>query len=233
METTTPFDLNQAILKWRDGLAQSPAIRGENLDELEVHLRDSVATLRARDLSADEAFLIATKRVGNGAVLGKEFGKVNAANVWVERCLWVLIAMQIFEGVSRFASVVGLFITQLASWIPTVFFPDCHGLKMGDLYRSVAFIVLPSFIIMLLLLLFWRLLNSPQSNLLEKIEALLCKPYNLAVGLLAFNLAIEIISGLTAKFIFADVVTPAWLWFRSFPLSLFYSVALFFLAQRR
>ena len=50
METTsTPFDLNQAIQQWRDGLAQSPAIRGENLDELEVHLRDSVATLQARD----------------------------------------------------------------------------------------------------------------------------------------------------------------------------------------
>ncbi len=93
METTTPFDLNRAISHWRDELAQSSAFRAENLDELEAHLRDSVATLQGRELSPEEAFLIATKRVGSGALLGKEFGKVNSANVWVERCLWALIMM--------------------------------------------------------------------------------------------------------------------------------------------
>ena len=51
METTTSFDLNRAIQSWRENLAQSPAFRGENLNELESHLRDSVATWQARGLS--------------------------------------------------------------------------------------------------------------------------------------------------------------------------------------
>src|SRR5579864_713458 len=101
METTTSFDLNHAIQQWRAELAQSSAFRGENLDELETHLRDSVTALQTRDLSAEEAFLVATKRVGTGAVLVKEFGKVNAVNIWVERSLWALIAMQLWNLISH------------------------------------------------------------------------------------------------------------------------------------
>ena len=82
METTTPIDLNRAIQHWRENLAQSPAIRGDNLNELESHLRDSIATLQKSGLSAEEAFLVATKRVGNGATLGVEFDPDAA---WNER----------------------------------------------------------------------------------------------------------------------------------------------------
>ena len=62
METTTPFDLNRAIRHWRENLTQTPALRSENLDELEAHLRDSVATLQLRSLSVEEAFSIGVRR---------------------------------------------------------------------------------------------------------------------------------------------------------------------------
>ena len=45
MENQTAFDLNQAIQRWRENLANSPAFRSENLNELESHLRDSISTL--------------------------------------------------------------------------------------------------------------------------------------------------------------------------------------------
>jgi len=94
--TTGPFDLNQAIQQWRESLNQSPAFRRENLDELESHLRDSIANLGQRGLAADEAFLIATRRVGSGTALGAEFGKINAHEIWLNRALWMLIGTQVF-----------------------------------------------------------------------------------------------------------------------------------------
>ena len=96
METTTPFDLNRAIQLWRESLEQSPAFRRENLDELETHLRDSVAVLQQRGLSEEEAFLVATRRAGSGAILGAEFGKLNARNIWLDRVLWMLVGNMFF-----------------------------------------------------------------------------------------------------------------------------------------
>src|SRR5262245_55051661 len=70
METTTSFNLNHAIQRWRENLCQSPAFCSENLDELEVHLRDSVMCLQSRGLSEDEAFLVAVRRLGQADALG-------------------------------------------------------------------------------------------------------------------------------------------------------------------
>jgi hypothetical protein len=96
MEKTTPFDLNHAIKRWRETLAQSPAFRSENLDELETHLRDSVVDLQSRGLSPGEAFVIATKRVGNNEALEREFGRVNGKSVWLDRVLWMLIGIKVW-----------------------------------------------------------------------------------------------------------------------------------------
>jgi len=96
METTTSFDLNQAIQNWRENLNQSPAFRRENLDELGSHLRDAVATLQTSGLSAEEAFLIGVKRIGRNASLETEFGKVNGKVIWLDRFLWMLIGYQVW-----------------------------------------------------------------------------------------------------------------------------------------
>src|SRR5689334_23260986 len=68
MENQTSFELNNAIQRWRENLGQSPAFRSENLNELESHLRDSIATLQAKGLLEEEAFLIASRRIGGSGV---------------------------------------------------------------------------------------------------------------------------------------------------------------------
>jgi len=92
--------MNCAIQRWRESLAESPAFRCENLDELESHLRDSIATLQAGGLSPDEGFLIATRRIGSEEFLKSEFGKANRHGVWLERALWMLIGIQFWSSVS-------------------------------------------------------------------------------------------------------------------------------------
>lgn len=107
METTTPFDLNSEIARWRQTLSQSPAIRVDNLDELESHLRDTVEELEGKGLSTEEAFVLATRRLGPTKPIEAEFAKVNASGVWLHRVLWMLIGVQawaLIQGVSSFAA---------------------------------------------------------------------------------------------------------------------------------
>ena len=101
METTTPFDLNRALQHWRENLSASPAFCGENLDELEAHLRDSISTLQSRGLDAGEAFLIATCRLGKENLLRSEFAKINRSAIWLDRVLWIAIGIQVWESASN------------------------------------------------------------------------------------------------------------------------------------
>lgn len=100
MENPTAFDLNRAIQSWREGLAQAPAIRSENLEELEAHLRDAVALLEARGLSPDEAFLVAVRRLGASCALELEYGKVNNQAIWLDRLFWMLVGYQAWYMIS-------------------------------------------------------------------------------------------------------------------------------------
>jgi len=71
------FDVNTAIRNWQDRLKRSPQFQDENLVELESHLRDSVARLQEAQLSEEEAFMVATHRIGSLEQLETEFGKIN------------------------------------------------------------------------------------------------------------------------------------------------------------
>lgn len=77
MESTASFDLNRALRHWLQQLGQSPQFETENLVELEAHIRDSVVQLETKGLSAEESFLIATRRVGDRTQLEPEFAKIN------------------------------------------------------------------------------------------------------------------------------------------------------------
>jgi hypothetical protein len=80
MENRTPFDLNEAIRRWQQNLGASPALNADNVEELVSHLRASVQRLQADGLSVEEAFLAATRRLGERAAMEREFAKVRMSN---------------------------------------------------------------------------------------------------------------------------------------------------------
>ena len=111
METTTRFDLNESIRQWRQSLTQSAPMRADELDELEHHLRDSMAQLHERQLTAEESFHIATRRLGGGEVLTSEFSKVNPGRIWQSRLCWMLTGVFIYvsaKSVPSTALLIGL-----------------------------------------------------------------------------------------------------------------------------
>jgi len=97
MENSLTFDLNRAIHDWRTGLCKCRAIKRDSLDELESHLRDSIVTLMAKELSEDEAFLIAVRRCGTQKQLKTEFLKSSfiesLIQVWFFRTAWIFVGL--------------------------------------------------------------------------------------------------------------------------------------------
>src|SRR5262245_15628009 len=75
------------IAEWRAYVAKAPALNGRDVDELEAHLRDQIADLDAAGLAADEAFLVAVKRMGSVDALSREFAREHSARLWKQLVL--------------------------------------------------------------------------------------------------------------------------------------------------
>ncbi|MEP6591617.1 MAG: permease prefix domain 1-containing protein, partial [Gemmatimonadota bacterium] len=78
----TLSSLEQQIELWRGYLRRRQAIHTVDVAELEDHLREQVASLVASGLAADEAFLIAVKRMGDLDSLSREFAQEHSERLW-------------------------------------------------------------------------------------------------------------------------------------------------------
>ena len=75
------------IAEWRSYVAKRPAVDDRDVDELEAHLRDQIAELDAAGLVADEAFLVAVKRMGALDALSREFAREHSGRLWKQLVL--------------------------------------------------------------------------------------------------------------------------------------------------
>ena len=77
-----PDSLEQQIDQWRSYLRHRQAIHSVDVAELEDHLREQIAALTDAGLAADEAFLIAVKRMGDLDTLSREFAREHSDRLW-------------------------------------------------------------------------------------------------------------------------------------------------------
>jgi hypothetical protein len=75
------------IAEWRAYVAGAPGVNGRDVDELEDHLRHQIAELNAAGLAADEAFLVAVKRMGDLDSLSREFAREHSGRLWKQLIL--------------------------------------------------------------------------------------------------------------------------------------------------
>ena len=129
------------IAEWRAYVGKAPAVNGRDVDELEGHLRDQIAELDAAGLTADEAFLIAVKRMGDIDTLSREFAREHSDRLWKQLVPTaedepVRSSNGGFEAVGfALAAAVAIQIARLAAG-----FPDEEP---GWLLRNVSLFVLP------------------------------------------------------------------------------------------
>jgi hypothetical protein len=81
-DPTQSVALEELMGQWRTYLLRRQAIHSVDVAELEDHLREQIAALSAAGLAADEAFLVAVKRMGSLDALSREFAREHAERLW-------------------------------------------------------------------------------------------------------------------------------------------------------
>ena len=72
------FDLDQSLAGWRKQMLAAGIKTPVPLEELEIHLREDIAQQMQSGLSAQQAFGIAVKKIGQALELKREFKKTSA-----------------------------------------------------------------------------------------------------------------------------------------------------------
>lgn len=93
MEGRNEFKLTDSLKNWKRSLSRNRSMTSDNIQELESHLLDEIDNLVSKDMSEEEAFLLATKQIGTKEFLASEFAKLDVFNKTIMR--W----MPFLEGV--------------------------------------------------------------------------------------------------------------------------------------
>jgi hypothetical protein len=82
MTTFTDQPLEEQIAQWRAYLRRRRGVHSPDVEELEGHLRDQLTALTEAGLAAEEAFLVAVKRMGSLDALSREFARAHSERLW-------------------------------------------------------------------------------------------------------------------------------------------------------
>lgn len=114
------FRLEDAIENWKLQLNQHQTMSASDIEELHIHLREEIDILMAAGLSQEEAYVIASRRIGSPGELACEFAKINTVAIWKNRFFWMIIGiliLQIFSACGNFLARGGALIgCQLVGW---------------------------------------------------------------------------------------------------------------------
>ena len=80
-------DLEGQIAEWRAYMHRHRELHHTDVEELEDHLRSRITDLTEAGLQADEAFLIAVKRMGSLDELSREFAREHSERLWKQLVL--------------------------------------------------------------------------------------------------------------------------------------------------
>ncbi len=134
-------DVETQIAEWRAYVAKAPAVDGRDVDELEGHLRDQITELDAAGLTADEAFLVAVKRMGDLDTLAREFAREHSGRLWKQLVLRdedepARLSSRWFEA---FAFALAAAVAMQIAWLAAGFPEE----EADWFYRSFSLLVLP------------------------------------------------------------------------------------------
>jgi hypothetical protein len=87
MTVDSDYDLEGQIAEWRAYMHRRRELNFTDAEELEDHLRSRIAELTEAGLRADEAFLIAVKRMGSLDELSREFAREHSERLWKQLVL--------------------------------------------------------------------------------------------------------------------------------------------------
>lgn len=90
MEEVIVFNLQHQISEWVNRLKSQPALTTADAEELKTHLLDMIDELQALGLDEEEAFWVASKRMGTISAWEADYSKVNKPVIQLRRSLIIL-----------------------------------------------------------------------------------------------------------------------------------------------
>src|SRR3989304_5306917 len=120
--------LEEQISQWRNYLLRRQAIHSVDVAELEDHLREQVAGLMGGGLAADEAFLVAVKRMGNLDALSREFAREHSDRLWKQL---VVAGPESSEPKQVRSDALVAFALAVAAAV-LIKVPELFGMQMGE-----------------------------------------------------------------------------------------------------
>lgn len=135
--------LERRIAEWRAFVARGKAIAGPDIEQLEGHLRDQIEAFTGAGLDADEAFLIAVKRIGSLNAQSRQFAREHSERLWRQL---VLGADGSGEEPPRTELIIVLALAVAAAVAIKV--PELFGIRFAEdaqefYARNLGFFVLP------------------------------------------------------------------------------------------
>ena len=138
-------DLERQIAEWRAYMHRRRELLHTDAEELEDHLRSQITDLTAGGLRADEAFLIAVKRMGSLDELSREFAREHSERLWKQ--LVLPGEPDAHAGRSRRELPVMIFCAAaaaLAIKVPALFGLDISGDDASFYVRNLSLFALPA-----------------------------------------------------------------------------------------
>lgn len=90
MEKNSYADIQISINSWLEQIKSVPSITASNSEELKNHLLDSMDNLKDDGLDDEEAFWIASRRMGDLSILKNEFDEVNMTVIQMRKIILIL-----------------------------------------------------------------------------------------------------------------------------------------------
>jgi len=150
MTTQPGAPLEDQIAQWREYLRRRRAIDGQDVQELESHLRDQMAALTTAGLAGDEAFLVAVKRMGSLDALSREFAREHSERLWKQLVITEEAADESSWPVARTETLVVFALAAAAAALVKV--PELFGIHITDsdmafYNRNASLFVLPLLVV--------------------------------------------------------------------------------------
>jgi hypothetical protein len=162
MTTFADEPLEQQIAQWRAYLRGRRALNDPDVEELEGHLRDQLMALTAAGLAADEAFLVAVKRMGSLDALSREFARAHSERLWKQLVMAPDADKPPSAGRAEIVVVLSLAVAAaLAVKLPALFGLRIDGGDQPFYFRNASLFVLP----LLTIYFLWKRASSVASGL--------------------------------------------------------------------
>ena len=107
MDRENDFDIQKQIRSWESKIRTEPSLTESDAEELKSHLLDSIDTLQDAGLDDQEAFLVASKRIGNINDWGQEYLQENNTILQIRRSAVILAGVLIYFFFNNLIEIAG------------------------------------------------------------------------------------------------------------------------------